>query len=74
MSCRINDIYWMHEINVGAIRKGKPRETSNIEHTRRRQTKQKHNTICVGHYYTHTNTNNENKTWDLLQTAIGIEG
>jgi hypothetical protein len=35
--------------------------------TRRRKTKQKHNTICVGHHYTHTNTNNVNKTSSLLQ-------
>ena len=26
--------------------------------TRRRQTKQKHNTICVGHHYAQTNANN----------------
>jgi hypothetical protein len=26
------------------------------------KTKQKHNTICVGHYYMQTNTNNVNKT------------
>ena len=26
------------------------------------KTKQKHNTTCVGHQYTHTNTNNVNKT------------
>ena len=45
--------------------------------TRRRQTKQsynkkqkdKHTTICVGHRYTQTNTNNVNKTWTLLQTT-----
>jgi len=30
--------------------------------TRRGQTKQKTNTICVGHHYTQTNTNNINKT------------
>ena len=36
---------------------------------RRRQTKQKHNTICVGHRYTHTN--NVNKTWTLLQATGG---
>ena len=29
------------------------RETDNIGYTRRRQTKQKHNTICVGHHYVH---------------------
>jgi len=32
-------------------------------HTRRRKTKQKHNTICVGHQYAQINTNNLNKTW-----------
>jgi len=31
-----------------AIRNGQSRETGNIEYTRRRKTKQKHNTICVG--------------------------
>jgi len=45
------------------------RETSNIGYTRRRKTKQKHNTICVGHHYAQTNTNNVNKIWFLLQTA-----
>jgi hypothetical protein len=29
--------------------------------TRRRQTKQKHNTICVEHQYTQTSRNNVNK-------------
>jgi hypothetical protein len=29
---------------------------------RRRKTKQKHNTICVGHHYAQTKTNNVNKT------------
>ena len=31
--------------------------------TRRRQAKQKHNTIYVGHHYTQTDTNNVNKTF-----------
>jgi hypothetical protein len=43
----------------------------NIGYTRRRQTKQKHNTIYVGHHYTQTNTNNVNKTCLLLQTTGG---
>jgi hypothetical protein len=30
----------------------------------------KQNTICVGHHYTQTNTNNLNKSWDLLQIII----
>jgi len=33
-------------ITEGAIK------TGNIGYTRRRQAKQKHNTICVGHHYT----------------------
>ena len=33
----------------------------------RRKTKQKHNTICVGHHYAQTNTNNVNKKRPLLQ-------
>jgi len=45
-----------------AVKNGQSRETGNIGHTRRRKTKQKHNTICVGHHYTQTNTNNLNKT------------
>jgi hypothetical protein len=32
------------------------RETGNIGYTRRRQTKQKHNTIWVGRHYPQTNT------------------
>ena len=31
--------------------------------------KQKHNTMCVGHHYAQTNTNNVNKTCPLLQTT-----
>ena len=38
------------------------KETGNIVYTRRRQAKQTHNTICVGHLCTHTNTINVNKT------------
>jgi len=32
----------------GAIQNRQSRETDNIGYTRQRQTKQKHNTICVG--------------------------
>jgi hypothetical protein len=39
--------------------------------TRRRQTKLKHNTKCVGHYYTQARTNNANVTRTLLQTTGG---
>ena len=39
--------------------------------TIRRQTKLKHNTICVGHYYKQARTTNVNKTRALLQTTGG---
>ena len=63
------------KINVGEYRMGNQkrtilsRETGNIGYTRRRKTKQKHNTIPVGHHYAQANTNNVNKTWTLLQTT-----
>ena len=39
--------------------------------TRRGKTKQKHNTICVGHHCTQTNTTNVDKTFLILQTTGG---
>ena len=53
------------------IKNGQSRETGNIGYTRPRKTKQKHNTICDGHYYMQTNTKNVYKTWVLLQTTVG---
>jgi len=50
----------------GALKNGQSRETGNIWITRRRKTKQKHNTICTGHNYAQINTHNVNKTWVLL--------
>ena len=44
------------------IKNGQSRETSDIWYTRRRQRKQKQNTICVGYHYAQTNTNNVNNT------------
>ena len=41
---------------------GQSRETDNKSSRRGRKTNQKHNTICVGHHYMQTNTNNVNKT------------
>jgi len=35
--------------------------------TRRRQTKQKHNTICFRHHYMQTNTNKVNKTLTIVR-------
>jgi len=45
-----------------AIKNGKSRENGNIGYTRRKKTKQKHNTLCVGYHYMQANTNNINKT------------
>jgi hypothetical protein len=39
--------------------------------SRRRQTEQRHNTICVGHRHMQTNINNVNEIKALLQTARG---
>ena len=58
----------MLEKTQRAIKNRQSRETRNIGYTRRRKTKQKHNTICVGHHYMQTNTNNVNKTRAFLQT------
>ena len=40
-------------------------------HKHEDKAKQKHNTICIGHHYVQTNTNNVNKTWALLLTTGG---
>jgi len=61
----------MLENTEGAIKNGQYRETGNIGHTRRRQIKQQHNTLCIGHTYMQANTYNVNKTWALLQTTGG---
>ena len=63
----------MLENTEGAIKNGQSRETGNIGYTRRIQTKQKHSTICVGHHYMQTNTNNIYKISALLQ-ATGNSG
>jgi len=52
------------------MKNGQSRETGNIGYTRRINTKQTHNTICVEHH-TQTNTNNVNKTRTLQQTTGG---
>jgi hypothetical protein len=44
------------------MNKSEKRATLSTQDVRRRQTKQKHNTICVGHHYAQINTNNVNKT------------
>ena len=59
------------ENTKGTIKNRQSRETGNIEHTRQRKTKQKHNTLCVGHHYAQANINNVNKTRALLHTTGG---
>jgi hypothetical protein len=53
-----------------AIENGQSRETGNIGYARRRKTKQRHNTICIGHHYTQTNRKNVNKICVLLQLEV----
>ena len=73
--CRQSSIH-NHSLQINvreyrrAIIKGQSRKTGNKGYTRRRKAKQKHNTICVGHHYTQTNTNNVNKTCNHLQTTV----
>jgi hypothetical protein len=61
----------MLENTEGVIKKGKSRETGHIGCTRRRQTKKKHNTICVGHYYAQADAYYVSKTCTLLQKIGG---
>jgi len=69
--------YIFYEKNVReyrrAIENEQSRETGSIGYTIQRKTKQKQqlNTICVGHHYAQTNTNNVNKTWSLRQITNG---
>ena len=42
------------------------RETGNIVHAT--QDEDKHNTICVGHYYAQTNRHKLNKTCNLIHS------
>ena len=58
----ISPFYKMLENIVGAIKNGQSRETGNTGHTRQKKKQKKHKTICVGHRYAETNTNNVNKT------------
>jgi hypothetical protein len=51
-----------------AIKYGQSLETGNIGYTRRRQTKKKHNTICVGHHYMQAITKS---VFDIYFTAFG---
>ena len=61
--------YYTLEDSEWPLKKGQCRETCNIGYTRRRQTKQKHNTICIGHDYKQKSTNNVNKTWTYAFSA-----
>ena len=46
----------MLENTEGMIENGHSRETGSTGHTRRRKTKQKHNTTCIGDHYMQPNT------------------
>jgi len=55
----------------GAIQIENEVKLATVGYTRRRQTKQKHNTLYDGHQYTQAHTYNVNKTWSLLQKKNG---
>ena len=48
-------------VTKGAIKNEQSRETGNTGQTRRRKTKQKHNTICGGHHNANTTNVHVNK-------------
>ena len=59
-------------INVREYRRSnktnvQPRETGNLRYRRRGKTKQKHNTLCVEHYYAQLSINNVIKTFKELE-------
>ena len=62
----------MLENAEGAIKNGQSRETGNIGYTRRRKTKQNHNTICIGHHYAQTNTNNIKKRYESSYKQLEV--
>ena len=61
----------MLENTKGAMINEQSCETGKTGYTRRRKTTQKHNTICVGHHCTHTNTVNVNRTCALVLSTGG---
>ena len=60
----------MLENTEGQSKKDNPEKLATQDYVQRK-TKQKHNTICVGHHYAQTNRNNVYKTCVLLQTTGG---
>jgi hypothetical protein len=69
-------IYCICILNVREYRRDNQKRTiqrnwQHRVHNKKKKNKIKHNTICVGHHYTQTNTNNVNKTSALLQTIEG---
>ena len=56
------------QTSSSSIQNGQSKETGNTRYNMMDK-KLKHNTICIGHHYTQTNTNNVNKTWGLLPTT-----
>ena len=71
MTLYVNRVVYMcvHKNTEGAIKNGQSRETGNTEHTGRRKTKQKHNTIYIGHHYTQWPKEKRQKTNNYLQNS-----
>jgi len=68
----VKHVGWIFKINVRKYRRGNQKRTIQRNWQNRvhkaTEKKSKHNTICVGHHYTQTNTTNVNKTCTLLET------
>jgi hypothetical protein len=52
----------IRQFNIREYRRGNQKKTIPRNWSTQDEDKHKHNTICVGHHYIQTNTNNVNKT------------
>jgi len=61
------------ENTKGTIKNGQSRDTGGIGYTKHKMktSKTENTTLCVGHHYTQTNTNDLNKTRTLLHITEG---
>jgi hypothetical protein len=60
---------WQHRVHKTKINKTKTIQRNWQHRVHKTKKKTPHNTICVGHHYTQTNTQSVNKTCTLIQTT-----
>jgi hypothetical protein len=68
----VSSIFDILSVSDTMIIVSQSRESGNIGYTRLRKTKQKHNTISIGHHYAQANTNNVSNVCGLLQITGDI--